>query len=151
MIRKLTFFTLLLIAFSSLNIQCKEDKVMFSIGLSYENIPGLLGNNGHIKLEFDVKHPSLAINTVIKPLIKELNTVCDYNPEKNNRLTQQISQLEKRHNTLNSKNNDVLAKKIIFLHNQQETNAITELSDENDPDVIAIKDMIKQIREKNGY
>jgi len=136
----------------------QKEGFSFGIGLTYDGDTGTSGHSSRIKLEVDVNHSDPIIDAALKPVIKEVNTCLDYNPEKINLLDRKINQLEQvasRKQTICSQKKDpeeiaALAREVYFLTLKKQLSAIP-LDDENNPNIIAIQDMMRQIQEKNGY
>jgi hypothetical protein len=155
---KRTLFATILFLNLATSLSGQKEGFSFGIGLSYDLDADTSGHLSRIKLEVDINHSNFLIDEALKPIVKEANTCLDYNPEKINQLDRKINQLEQiasRKQAVSSEKKDpktiaALAREVQFLALKKQLNAMP-LDDENNPNLIATRDMLRKIQEKNGY
>ena len=135
---KRTLFVTALSLSLAIPLPATQEGFSFGICFTYDGDIGALNHLNRFKVEVDANHPNPIVNAALKPITKEINTVLDYDPEKIRLLDQQMHQATAR------------TMRIVFLTIKQQLESIP-LEGEDNPDLTAIKDMMKQIQEKNGY
>jgi hypothetical protein len=126
------------------------------VNLYYQKIPGLLKDWGHLGVSVHNQHPNIALNTCAKIVDYQINTMLDYNPEKNRQLEEMLQKKKaiivlkeaiKRENDCKKIEQDTAHKEEEFLT----TKKLADSYNKSDGQSVDVKEMLRQLQEKNGY
>jgi hypothetical protein len=122
----------------------------------YQKTPGLLGEWGHLGVRIRNQHPDIKFKICAQIVDYQVNTMLDYNPEKNRQLAAIIPQQKQRIALKNAKLNENEQKQTEMNANYQEEELLAIKKSANayhkkNGQPADVKEMFRQLQEKNGY